>query len=74
MTDTSPKIFDRWRIADAEATAAELALNDKVLAALDGGGASVFEDGRNSEARALRQIADALFALAMAQLEAARSK
>jgi hypothetical protein len=74
MTDTSPKIFDRWRIADAEATAAELALNERVIAALDGDGSSIVDDGRSAEARTLRQIADALFALAMAQLEAARSK
>ena len=69
MTDTSPKIFDRWRIADAEATAAELALNERVIAALDGDGSSIVDDGRSAEARTLRQ-----FALAMAQLEAARSK
>jgi hypothetical protein len=68
MPHSRLSVFKEWRTADQQAHALEQAVSRAFLGALEGRGESPSAEQRD-QARALRQTADKLFELAMAEMK-----
>lgn len=67
--DWNHNVFNEWRTADRQAHALEQALSLASLSALQGQGPAPVPEDRD-KARKLRQTADDLFQIAMAEMAA----
>jgi hypothetical protein len=68
MPDSHLGLFKEWRTADRQAHALEQVVSKASLAALDGHGEPPSDEDRE-RAHKMRQLADDLFKLSMAELD-----
>ena len=66
MSDATD-LFREWRTADKAAHALEKQLLNEAIASIDGGGAAPHPDSQE-KAKRLRQVANDLFTVAMAEM------